>query len=201
MAKAYRLFEVRDRVGFPLTVRWRRGDSLDLALQRLHAIAVDVTAGRAPRDAMLPQFEGLDRWIPQPYRERPTEAIATGAITLHRLELSDVPVADRAAQGHLHRRWGLTSPLYGAGHAVLAHFEQRGIDLAQVHLHGRDIAGRDTPYFAGFALRYFPSIPVCLSHRHGVEWIDVIHPTRALPMVALQIRPARPDLLTYATWP
>lgn len=195
------LFEARDRVDFPLTPLWRRGESLDLALDRLHAISVDVTAGRAARDAMLPQFDGLDRWIPRPHRERLTEAITAGAITLHRLELPDVPVADPAAQDHLHRRWAPTSPLYRAGHAVLAHFEQRGIELAQVHLHGRDIAGPDTPYFAGFALRYFPSIPACLSHHHGVEWIDVVHPTRALPLVALQIRAARPDLLTYAAWP
>jgi hypothetical protein len=66
---------------------------------------------------------------------------------------------------------------------------------------GEDYPNRHTPYFAGFALRYFPLIPACLSHHNGVEWIDVIHPTRALPMAALQIRSVRPDLLTYATWP
>lgn len=75
------------------------------------------------------------------------------------------------------------------------------IDPNQVHLHGRDIAGPETPYFAGFALRYFPAIPACLSHQHGVEWIEVVHPTRALPLHALRILPTKPDLLTYATWP
>jgi hypothetical protein len=62
------LFEARNRVDFPLTPLWRRGDSLDLALDRLHAISVDVTAGRAARDAMLPQFEGLDRKRPSTTR-------------------------------------------------------------------------------------------------------------------------------------
>lgn len=195
------LFEARDRVDFPLTLLWQAGDTLDVALARLHAIDVDPGAGRAPRDAMLPQFEGLDRWISRPARERLSTAVASGAITLHRIELPSVPVADPAAQEHLHRRWAPTSPLFRAGHAVLAHFEERGIDLGQVHLHGRDLAGPDTPYFAGFALRYFPQIPVCLSHHHGVEWLDVVHPTRAQPLIALQIRPVRPDLLADTTWP
>jgi hypothetical protein len=201
-ARSYQfLFEARDRVDFPLTLLWRHGDPDNAAHARLHAIGVDDTAGRAPRDAMLPQFQGLDRWIPRPYRERLATAIDAGAITLHRIELPDTPVHDPAAQDHLHRRWAPTSPLYRAGHAVLAHFEDRGIDLTQVHLHGRDLAGPDTPYFAGFALRYFPCIPVCLSEHHGIEWIEVVHPTRALPLHALRILPVRPDLLTYATWP
>jgi len=201
-ARSYQfLFEARDRVDFPLTLLWRHGDALSTALDRLYAIEVDDAAGRAPRDAMLPQFDGLDRWIPRPYRERLAMAVDTGAITLERLHLPDAAVTDPAAQQHIARRWSPTSPLYRAGHAVLAHLEQRGIDPAQVHLHGRDIAGPDTPYFAGFSLRYFPSIPACLTEYHGTEWIEVVHPTRSLPLHALRIRPARPELLTYATWP
>jgi Nucleotidyltransferase domain len=59
------VFEARDRVDFPLTLLWRAGDTLAAAMARLHAITEDDTAVRAPRDAMLPQFEGLDRWIPR----------------------------------------------------------------------------------------------------------------------------------------
>jgi len=58
------LFEARDRVDFPLTLLWRVGDSLDAAVARLHAITVDEAAGRAPRDAMLHEFPGLDRGFP-----------------------------------------------------------------------------------------------------------------------------------------
>jgi hypothetical protein len=42
---------------------------------------------------------------------------------------------------------------------VLAHLEQRGVDLAHMHLHGRDIDHQDTPYFASFGLRYFRALP------------------------------------------
>jgi hypothetical protein len=153
---------------------------------------------------MLPQFDGLDRWLPRRYRERLAAAIDAGAITVQRLQLAAFAVTDLAAQDHIHRRWTPTSPLYRAAHAVLSHLEQRGVDPAQVHLHGRDIAGpgdADPPYFAGFALRYFPSIPACLTEHHGIEWIEVVHPTRALPLDALRIVAARADLLTYATWP
>jgi hypothetical protein len=73
-------------------------------------------------------------------------------------------------------------------------------DLAHVHLHGRDIAGPDTPYFAGFALRYFSSVPACLTEYRGTEWIDVVHPTQRLPLHALRILPSQPDLLAGARW-
>ena len=53
---------------------------------------------------------------------------------------------------------------------------ERGVDLARVHLHGRDVGGPDTPYFAGFQMRYSRPIPYCLTKYHGVEWIEVVHP-------------------------
>jgi hypothetical protein len=194
------LFEARDRVDFPLTLLWRAGDPLQTALARLHAIAVDDTAGRAARHAMLPQFDGLDRWIPRRYRERLVAAINAGAVTVERLELPDAPVADAAAQHHLEQRWWPTSPLYRAGQAVLAHFERRGIAPSQVHLHGRDVNGPETPYFAGFQMRYFRSIPRCFTTYHGVEWIEVVHPTRTLANPTLRIVSTNPELLTAATW-
>lgn len=43
---------------------WKRGDALSDAQARLAAIEPDPGAGRAPRDEMIEQFEGLDRWIP-----------------------------------------------------------------------------------------------------------------------------------------
>jgi hypothetical protein len=120
---------------------------------------------------------------------------------VERLELPDAPVEDPAAQSHLERRWGANEPLYRAGVAVLAHFEQRGVDLSQVHLHGRDVGGPKTPYFAGFQMRYFRSIPHCLTEYRGVEWIEVVlHPTRTLSLSALRIVPVRSDLLVDAGW-
>jgi hypothetical protein len=111
-ARSYQfLFEAHHRAGFPLTLLWHEGDPLPTALQRLHTIQVDATAGRASRDGMLPAFDGLDRWIPRPYRERLALAIDAGAITLDRLQLPDGAVTDPVAQDHIARRWAPTSPL------------------------------------------------------------------------------------------
>jgi hypothetical protein len=56
-------FAFRERADFEMTLLWRHGDSLGAALDRLHAIQGDTAAGRAERDSMLPEFEGLDDWI------------------------------------------------------------------------------------------------------------------------------------------
>ena len=194
------MFEGHARADFPLTLLWQQGDSLDTALQRLHAIPVDDTEARAPRDAMLPQFDGLDRWIPRPRRERLAAAIAAGKITVQRLELPAAQATDPAAVEHIDDRWSSTSPLYRAAHAVLADLERRGIDPGLAHLHGRDVTGPDTPYFAGFDLRYFRSIPWCLTRYHGREWTEVIHPTRSQPLHVLRILPLQPDLLAHDDW-
>ena len=194
------LFESRDRVDFPLTVLWRVGDSLEAAVARLHAMTVDEAAGRAPRDAMLPEFNGLDRWIPRTYRERLIDALDAGAIGLQRMELHDVDLDDPIGRRHLDERWGMASPLHRAGRAVLAWFAQRGIDLSTVHLHGRDVDGPVTPYFAGFGMRYFRHLPWCFTEHQGVEWVEVVHPTRTQPLHALRITPTNRDLLIGADW-
>ena len=126
-------------------------------------------AGRAPRDAMLPEFAGLDRWISRTYREPLIAALDAGAIGLQRVQLPDVDFDDPVGERHLGRRWAAASPLHRAGRAVLADFVRRGIDVCTVHLHGRDVDRPDTPYFAGFGMRYFEAVPWCLTEHHGVN--------------------------------
>jgi hypothetical protein len=193
-------FNFRDQADFDLTPLWNRGDTLQVALGRLNAIQPDSAAGRAPRDAMLPEFEGLENWIPRPFREALVHAVRSDAITLERLVLSDGVVESAQAREHISDRWRPTSPLYRAATAVAADWERRGIDPDRGHLHGRDIRDRDTPYFAGFGLRYFRAIPSCLTEFGGVEWIEVIHPTQTRPLDALLIRPRDSKLLTQSHW-
>jgi hypothetical protein len=89
-------------VSAELTLLWRRGDSLAAALERLHAIKADPPAGRVPRDSMLPEFEGLDDWVPRPYREALCAAVSSNVIGLERLLLPDGLVASEIA---LTRDW------------------------------------------------------------------------------------------------
>ncbi|WP_020499069.1 hypothetical protein [Sciscionella marina] len=65
------LFERRhDHDDVPMNLLWRRGEPLELAVQRIHTIPVDPTAGRASRDAMPACFEGLDKWLPRFMRRK-----------------------------------------------------------------------------------------------------------------------------------
>jgi hypothetical protein len=193
-------FGYQDRADFDMTLLWRRGDALPAALERLHSIQPDSAAGRAPRHAMLPQFEGIDQWIPRAIREVLSGAVNSGAITIDRLALADGSAASPHAREHLADRWTPPSPLHRAASAVVADWEQRGIDPGQGHLHGTDIRDKDTPYFAGFGWRYFGAIRNCLTKYGGVEWLEVVHPTRTRPLETLRIVPLDRQLLDQTHW-
>jgi len=124
----------READNFAMTLLWRKGDPLAVALKRLHAIQPDPSQGRAPRDAMLPQFDGLDRWIPRPVREAISAAVTGGAITVQHLVLPDSEVTNPRALEHLASRWTPSSPLHRAARAVVADWERRGIDPCHGHL-------------------------------------------------------------------
>ena len=193
-------FKFRERADFEMMLLWQKGDSLASALERLHAIQADETAGRAPRDSMLPEFEGLDDWIPRPYRKALCTAVSDKAVKLERLLLPDSHVSSQDVAEHLAYRWRPSSPLYRAALAVVGHWEREGIDPGHCHLHGVDIRDRETPYFAGFALRYFKAIPSCLTRFGGEEWIEVVHPTRTRPLDCLRIVPVNKNKLDHAMW-
>lgn len=193
-------FDFRRHADFEMTLLWRRGDSLEAALGRLHAIKADPAAGRAPRDAMLPPFEGIDEWVPRPYREALSSATDDGRIRIERILLPGVPAASIVAVEHISSRWSQTSPLHRAALAVAGYWEEHGVDVGQCHLHGADIRDRETPYFASFGWRYFRSIPRCLTKYHGSEWLEVVHPTKTRPLDCLRIVPLDKEKLAAASW-
>jgi hypothetical protein len=63
-------FGKRETTDYPMTPLWRRGESVETALERLHSIPADRSAGRADRHGMLPEFEGIDQWIPRAAERR-----------------------------------------------------------------------------------------------------------------------------------
>lgn len=193
-------FNFREEADFELTLLWRKGDDLAVASERLRAIGADPEAGRAPRDSMLPEFEGIDEWIPRPYREALCAAVSSSTIGLERMVLPDGQVASGLAAEHLADRWKPSSPLYRSATAVVGYWERRGVDPGRCHLHGADIRDRETPYFAGFGWRYFRSVPVCLTRFGGAEWIEVARPTRTRPLDCLRIIPLDKEKLDQAAW-
>jgi hypothetical protein len=194
------LFDGRTEADFDMTLLWRRGDDLPTALGRLHAIKPDPQARRADRDAMLPEFEGMDHWLPRPDREQIFEAVEKGALHVERLVLKDVRIDHPLALDHLETRWAPSSPLYRAGQAVFGYLLARGVDPGQIHLHGRDVRDRVTPYFAGFQLRYLRAMQRCFLEHQGTEWIEVIHPTRRGDLLALKLSPASRAPLKELNW-
>ena len=106
--------------GFELTLLWQRGEPFDLARRRLDSITADPTAGRAPRDHMLPAFEGIEHLVPRPARIELHRLHTAGAITVRAFALPDAEPADPSAAQHLSHRWVETSPLRRAASAALA---------------------------------------------------------------------------------
>lgn len=195
------LFNGRRWVDFEMTPLWRRGESFDLAVRRLRAIPQDSDAGRAAREAMLPQFEGLERWMPRTYRHHLHDAVQAGAIALERVTLPDSEVHDREARRALQRRWTETSPLLRSAYAVTAHWEQAGVDPRHTCLHGESDRRKDTPsHGAGFSWRYLRFAPGLLSTPQGMEWIEVAHPTRTQPLECLRIAPLDRKVLAGYRW-
>lgn len=171
----------------PMTLLWRRGEPVDVALERLHAIPVDLSAGRAPRDAMLACFDGLDKWLPRYLREELATLVKDEVVTIEQIALDDTDVADPLINGLIDRRWTAASPLHRAARAAMAYLEQRGIDLYSVYLHGQDIEEKITPYLVGFQLRYFRSMLRLFEKYGGREWLEFVHPTRHGPLRVLQV--------------
>lgn len=176
------------------TVLWRAGDSFEVAYGRLHAIAVDPNAGRAPRHAMLDVFEGLDRWIPRGAREVLSAADAAGAITIDRVELADARARDRDVAGLIDHRWNVRHRYRRAAHAAIAYLEDRGVRGKQVDLQNQ---GRhDAACAVGFDWRGWNGHPPWhLTDGKATLWVEVVHPTLTQPLNALIIATVDRDLL------
>jgi hypothetical protein len=84
--------------------------------------------------------------------------------------------------------------------AVAGYWQERGVDIGQCHLQGSGVRDRETPYFAGFGWRYFRSIPWCLTECGGIEWLEVVHPTKTRPLDCLRIVPLDKDKLSSTSW-
>ena len=150
---------------------------------------------------MLPQFEGLERWMPRTYRHHLHDAVQAGAIALERVTLPDSEVHDREARRALQRRWTETSPLLRSAYAVTAHWEQAGVDPRHTCLHGESDRRKDTPsHGAGFSWRYLRFAPGLLSTPQGMEWIEVAHPTCTQPLECLRIAPLDRKVLAGYRW-
>lgn len=149
---------------------------------------------------MLACFEGLDKWLPRYLREELKELIEAKLVTVDQVVLDDAEIHDPWISEHIDLRWGINSPLRRAAHAAMAYLMTSRVDLHAVHLHGQDVHDSVTPHFVGFRLRYLTSAMRCFSEHGGVQWLEVVHPTRRGQLLALLIRPANRDKIGQRKW-
>lgn len=166
---------------------WSRGDDLAAARSRLHSIRADPSAGRAPRDHTLPVFADVENWLPVRARRLLKRGVEVGAITIDRIDLPDAAVKHSLAARDLQERWKPGRPLHRAAQAVLAHYEQDGVDPCGVRLHRYHSANQRLRYSAGFMCKYVGQLPNWFAECDGIEHIEVPHLTMKQPLQALRI--------------
>ncbi|WP_327591538.1 hypothetical protein [Streptomyces chartreusis] len=177
--------------GIELLLLWRRGEPITLARQRLAEITPDPTAGRAPRDHVLPAYEQIADLLPRPVRIDLHRRCTSGAATVTAFPLPDAQTLSAAAAAHVDERWTLNSPLRRAAAAALAYLENTGQALDHVEVHGRYVDYRKTDEaiecFVDLGWRYWRSANRYLDD--GQAWFEVLPATARQPLHALHITP------------
>lgn len=195
------LQRMRNRIDVEPKLLWQRGDALQTALSRLHAITVDPTARRAPRDWMLPQFEGLDRWIPRPIREDIYQAVQAGGLHVERLDLDEGDVRDEQTRWLLQEQWRPGGQTHRAAAAAVAYLESRGVPLGKVRVQGQRLGDHEeAAYHVNFRWRAVTSIQVRTRRGEVAEWLEVLRFPTSGPFPALLMRPLDRDALTGINW-
>jgi hypothetical protein len=178
----------REMYAFDLTPLWNEGDDLGTARAHLHAIREDPTAGRAPRDHMIPELEGLEQCLPVYLRQHIIRAVDFGAITVEQTIIGDARVADAGIGLRVDERWKPRTAPNRVAHALLAHYERQGVDPGTVHLQGQDIRDRATPFYAGFGCRYLRHLPHWFAESGGREHVEIPRSaTKTAELLALRI--------------
>lgn len=189
-------FQFQDRSalegeGIELLLLWRRGEPIDLARQRLATIPPDPTAGRAPRDHILPSYEAIADLLPRPVRIDLHRLCTGDGATVSAFPLPDAQPRSAVAAAHVDERWTPHSPLRRGAAAALAHLEGTGQDLDHVEVHGRylDYSKRDEAIecFIDLGWRYWRSATRYLDD--GQAWLEVLPATARQPLHALYIAP------------
>jgi predicted nucleotidyltransferase len=175
--------------GFNPVLLWRKGTSLQVALERLHALETDPTLSPTKRDAMLPEFDGLEKHLPLPVRRPLAELMDIGAIHVERLVLTRQAVRNPGAR----RLIDIRTPKPGVARRVreegLAWFEQQTINPLTVAIGDRPLR-RNQPvkHQLSWTLPRLNHLPGWFraDPERGI-WLAIMNPTARAPLTALQI--------------
>lgn len=193
----------------PMLVLWQRGESLEMALERLAAIEPDSEAGKAVRHHMTEAFEGLDKYLPRWVRGELKELEDAGLIAIRKVELADreefdvVPVAHNRDHAYLYlsARWNPDSPLRRAAVSALTDIQARHGSLGNVVLNGKTMHEDHSAahkVHIDLKLSNIEGLLHAFQERGCTEWIEILNPSKKGVMHALIIEPADADAL--AAW-
>jgi Nucleotidyltransferase domain len=194
---AQRIFQLhygqRDALAreFPgeLVQLYAASESLDQTLARLHAIPEQAEAGRAPRDPVVAELEGLERHVPRPQRNEVSELVRQGALVVERVELTEARPANGRTARLVESRWGETNPKRRAALAAAAYLERQGIGPLRLRRPGACVLGdRENRVGVGLGGSGLADGIEFLAHG-GSLWLEVVNPSRTAPLVALVLRP------------
>lgn len=193
----------------PMLVLWQKGESLEVALERLAAIKPDADAGQAVRHHMTEAFEGLDKFLPRAVRGELKQLEDDGVIRIRKVELTErdeydvVPTQMNLDRhyGNLTSRWNEDSPLRRASVSALSDIVARHGSLGNVELNGKPLhedASASHTVMIDFKLRYIEHLMWYFREKRCTEWVEVLNPSKKGVMHALIIEPG--DNGAVAAW-
>jgi hypothetical protein len=194
------VFNARERLeaqgGFTFVTLWRRGDPLDVAVDRLQAITRDPDAVSAPREHVHPLLEGFEKNTLIDGRKRLLDLDQQGVIRLRRLQVErDLQPRDR----ELDRRagWGYseTSPRRSATRALLAQLEAEGFPMEgsdREVLISHDLHDRPFATIQHGGERLDSALDDAIYHPAGRSYC-VLNLTGKHPFTVLEIEAVNPD--------
>jgi hypothetical protein len=175
---------------------YERGDTLEQALERVHAIKIDPLAGRAERDPRHPSLEAVADALDRPSRIMLTELAGHGYIGIDLLELPDADldvIANASFRQIVKDRWKPNSPLARGVRAAEAYLQARRTDLAEIRVLGEPVC-YGVP--SSFSIECRPGrLPSCVTEmiRLGVtECLFVLRPNLKRQLQVIQITVVNP---------
>lgn len=168
---------------------YAHGESSEQTLARLHAIPEQAEAGRAPRDPVIAELQGLERQIPRPQRNEVSELVQQEELSVERVELPDARPANARTVHLIESRWGEPNPKRRAALAAAAYLERQGIGPLRLRRPGTCVLGdRERRVGVGLGGSGLADGVELLAHG-GSLWLEVVNPSRSAPLVALVLRP------------
>jgi hypothetical protein len=190
------------RRGIEFIAIYRCGDTLDEALARVRAIPPDQSAGRAEREAILPAFEGLDRWLPFPIREALVELVELDAIAIEQAGLPDGRTSEPRARRIIDLRWASDTATRRAVDAAVSYLERQDVNPSEIAVGDKSLGKRaDAPYVVSWTLARLNHLPQWVRRGEGL-WVAVVNPSRSRsrPLEALVVNPVGPRRVPEGRW-